>query len=140
MFARQQVAALMGVKDQLDQHGITLVAIGSGSTDQAVSFVNAFGFTGEMYTSRDLAAYRAFRLVRGVWQSLGPASIYRGFQAMKNGFRQGPAAGDPWQQGGAFLLGPGERLRFAHRDRFAGDHADLGALLAAARQSAETAG
>jgi len=121
----------MGVKARLDDAGIRLVAIGSGSPDHADAFVKTNGFTGEIYVSQNLAAYRAFKLVRGLWRTVGPASIYRGIQAMRNGFRQGSTAGDPWQQGGIFLLGPGERLLFEHRDRFAGDHADLSQVLAA---------
>ncbi len=119
----------MGMREQLDQAGVALVAVGSGSSDHARSFSGSTGFDGEMYVSRDLAAYRAFRLVRGVWRSIGPGSVYRGVNALKRGFRQGPTQGDPWQQGGVFLIGPGERLGFAHRDRYAGDHAAPEAVL-----------
>ncbi|MBS3756947.1 MAG: AhpC/TSA family protein [Desulfobacterales bacterium] len=130
MFAKQQVAALMAVKDQLDKAGISLVAVGSGSPDQAQDFVAKFAFTAEIYVSMDLAAYRAFKLVRGIGRTLGPASILRGIGAIKNGFRQSSTAGDHWQQGGIFLIGPGDRLLFEHRDQFAGDHADLDQILA----------
>lgn len=122
----------MGIKKQLNKKGISLVAVGSGTPDQANAFVEKNGFAGEMYVSPDLSAYRAFKLVRGVWQSLGPASVFRGVKAFARGFRQGSTAGDPWQQGGVFLIGPGEKLRFGHKDRFAGDHADLSEVLAAA--------
>jgi len=121
----------MAVKDQLDKAGITLVAVGSGSPDQAKAFVEKFGFTGEIYVNQDLSAYRAFKLVRGIYRSLGPASILRGIGAIKDGFRQSSSAGDLWQQGGVFLLGPGEKLIFEHRDQFAGDLAKLDQVLAA---------
>ncbi len=121
----------MTVTDQLGKAGVSLAAIGSGSPDQARAFVEEFGFSGEIYVSQDLAAYKAFRLVRGIWRSLGPASILRGLGAIRAGFRQGSSAGDPWQQGGVFLVGPGEKLLFAHRDQFAGDLADLDQALAA---------
>ena len=49
--------------------------------------------------------------------------------AMKKGFRQGRSAGDLWQQGGLFVIGPGPQLDFQHRNRVAGDHADLNAVL-----------
>ncbi len=124
----------MGIKAQMDKKGVSIVAVGSGTPDQANAFVEKNGFAGEMVVSPDLSAYRVFKLVRGVWQSVGPASVYRGIKAMAKGFRQGSTAGDPWQQGGVFLIGPGEKLRFAHKDRFAGDHADLNDVLAAAGQ------
>jgi hypothetical protein len=50
--------------------------------------------------------------------------------ALKNGFRQGSTAGDPWQQGGTFLIGPGEKLLFEHRDQFAGDLVDIDQVIA----------
>jgi len=124
----------MGTKKQMDEKGISLAAMGSGTPDQANVFVEKYGFTGEMYVSPDLSAYKAFKLVRGLWPSVGPASVYRGIKAITKGFRQGSTAGDPWQQGGVFLLGPGERLLFEHRDQFAGDHADLNEVLAVTEQ------
>ncbi len=120
----------MAVKGQFDKAGISQVAVGSGSPDQAQAFVEEFGFKGEIYVSQDLAAYYAFKLKRGIWRSLGPASILRGIGAIKDGFRQSSGAGDHWQQGGLFLIGPGEKLRFEHRDQFAGDLVDLDQVLA----------
>ncbi len=131
MFARQQAAALGGVKGRLDGAGVALVAVGSGSTDGARRFAEKLPFAGEMYVNWDLSAYRAFRLERGLWKTLGPASVLRGIRAMMDGFRQGRTDGDLWQQGGVFVLGPGEKILFEHRNAFAGDHADLGAVIAA---------
>lgn len=133
MFARQQVAALMKVKKKLDQAHVDLVAIGSGSPAQAKDFVRSFKFKGEMFVDPSLKTYRAFKLKRGLVPTLGPASIKRGLAAMGQGFRQGRSAGDLWQQGGMFVLGPGEQMLFAHRNRFAGDHADLDAVLEASQ-------
>jgi hypothetical protein len=132
MFARQQAAALMDIKGKLDKVGIPLVAIGSGSPGGAKHFIDKLHFTGEMYVNQDLSAYRAFKLERGFLQTLGPSSLIRGVQAMRKGFRQGRTDGDTWQQGGVFVIGPGNKLIFQHRNKFAGDHADLDAVLKAA--------
>lgn len=132
MFARQQAAALMGIKGRLKKAGVALVAIGSGSREGARRFMDELGFAGEMYVNTDLSAYRAFRLERGLLKTLGPSSLVRGVRAMMDGFRQGSADGDLWQQGGVFVMGPGELLLFQHRNTFAGDHADLKAVIAAA--------
>ena len=59
-------------------------------------------------------------------------SLIHGIQAMREGFRQGRTDGDLWQQGGVFVMGPGNKLIFQHRNKFAGDHADLDAVLLAA--------
>jgi hypothetical protein len=130
MFARQQAAALMVIKGRLEASGVALVAIGSGSPEGARRFVDKFGFAAEMYVNPDMSAYRAFGLERGIWKTLGPASLVRGIRAMMQGFRQGRPDGDLWQQGGVFVLGPGEALLFQHRNASAGDHADLDAVLA----------
>ena len=120
----------MAVKDQLDKAGVAaIVAIGSGSPEQAKEFVASFSFEGEMYVDPGLKTYKAFKLVRGFLRTLGPSSIVRGMTAMKNGFRQGKNAGDLWQQGGMFVIGPGNQMLFAHRNQAAGDHADLNAVI-----------
>jgi hypothetical protein len=45
--------------------------------------------------------------------------------ALARGFRQAGRQGDVVQQGGTFVLGPGDRVRFEWRDRYAGDHPRL---------------
>jgi len=119
----------MGIKDQLASAGVALVAVGSGTPEQAGKFVKKFKFKGEMYVDQKLLTYKAFKLVRGLLRTLGPSSLLRGAAAMKKGFRQGRSAGDLWQQGGLFIIGPGPQLDFQHRNRVAGDHADLDAVL-----------
>ena len=121
----------MGIKGKLDDAGVSLVAIGSGSPGGAGHFIEKIHFTGEMYVNQDLSAYKAFRLQRGFLKTLGPAALIHGIQAMRKGFRQGRTDGDLWQQGGLFVMGPGNKLIFQHRNKFAGDHADLDAVLAA---------
>jgi len=129
MFARQQAADLENIKKKLDAAAVGLVAIGSGSPGSARKFIDEFHFTGDMYVNRDLKVYKAFDLKRGIIKTLGLSSLRKGIQTMKKGFRQGQSAGDLWQQGGLFVLGPGDQLIFAHRDQFAGDHADLQQML-----------
>ncbi|MCJ8502217.1 AhpC/TSA family protein [Desulfatitalea sp. M08but] len=132
MFARQQVADLTEIVAELDEAGVALAAIGSGTPEQAREFMAKFKFPGEMYVDPSLSVYKAFGLERGFWKTLGPASVGRGLKAMTRGFRQGGSAGDLWQQGGLFVLGPGQQLLFQHRNPAAGKQADLNAVLAAA--------
>jgi hypothetical protein len=122
----------MAIKPELDAAAVALAAVGSGSVRSAEAFVHGFAFTGEMYLDEGLEAYRAFGLHRGISKTVGLSSLRKGLAALKKGFRQGPSQGDLWQQGGVFVLGPGDRVHFAHRDRFAGDLADPTAVLAAA--------
>ena len=57
--------------------------------------------------------------------------MVKGVRAFASGFRQGARQGDPVQQGGTFVLGPGDAVRFEWRDRYAGDHPDLRDVVAA---------
>jgi len=124
MFARQQAAALMDMKKTLDGMGIPVIVIGSSTPKQAKEFSEKFAFTGDVYVNEDLTAYQAFELERGFFKTLGLCSIKSGFKAMGQGFHQGLSAGDLWQQGGLFVMGPGNRIVFQHVDQFAGDHVD----------------
>nr|WP_232362734.1 peroxiredoxin-like family protein [Desulfosudis oleivorans] len=124
----------MNVKKQLDEMGVALVAVGSGTPEQARVFIEKFKFEGEVYLDPSLAAYNAFRLKRGFWRTLGPCSIGRGFKTMFRGFHQGRKAGDLWQQGGLFVMGPGNQVVFAHRNGRAGKQADLNIVLKAAAE------
>ena len=119
----------MNIKKKLDAAAVGLVAIGSGSPRSARKFVDDSHFTGDMYLNRDLKVYKAFDLERGIIKTLGLSSLMKGVQTMKKGFRQGQSAGDLWQQGGLFVLGPGDQLLFTHRDKFAGDNANLQLML-----------
>jgi len=122
----------MGIRERLVASGVSLVAVGSGSPPGAKRFMEDLGFDVEMYLSRNLSAYRAFGLRGGIWETLGPSTVVRAVRAMMAGFRQGTTDGDLWQQGGVFVLGPGELLLFEHRNASAGDHVDTQSLLAAA--------
>lgn len=124
---------MMKIKDGLEQEGAILVAIGSGTPEQAKSFAEKFEFTGQLYVDKDLQAYKAFGLVRGFWKTLGPASLAKGVSTIFHGHFQGLNAGDLWQQGGVFVLGPGNQLLFAYRNPKAGFHADPDQVIAACR-------
>ncbi len=131
MFAKQQAAALNEIKSHLDLADIYLAAIGSGNQEQAQDFIDKLGFEYEVFLNSDLSAYKTFRLKRAILRTLGPSSLAKGVKAIKKGFRQGSSAGDLWQQGGIFVLGPGRQLLFQHRNSFAGDHADLNQVIQA---------
>lgn len=131
MFSRQQAAALMKIKKKIDKTGAVLAAIGSGTPEQAKDFVGSFAFEGEMYVDPSLKVFQAFKLARGFWRTLGPSSLGPGITALKKGFRQGRSAGDLWQQGGVFVIAPGDRVLFEHRNSGASDNADLSAVVKA---------
>lgn len=122
---------MMDIKDELDKDNVTLIAIGSGTPEQAKFFMEKYNFTGEMYMDPELTSYKAFSLERGFWKTLGPRSLVKGMKAMAHGFFQGLNAGDLWQQGGIFVIGPGNNLLFAYRNSKAGFHANPDEVIAA---------
>ena len=115
-----------------------LVVVGSGQPGDITGFRAATGYDGPLYTDPSVRAFAAAGLARGWLKTFHPRTIVKGFAAFTSGFRQGPRRGNPVQQGGTFVLGPGARVGFEWRDRFAGDHPvarDVAAALAAADQA-----
>lgn len=107
------------------------MVVGPARPEQIAGFRQATGYSGPLFTDPSLRAFRTAGLARGWGRTFHPRTFFKGLRAMAQGFRQGVRRGDPVQQGGTFVLGPGERIRYEWRDRFAGDHPDLGDVLKA---------
>jgi len=88
-------------------------------------------YTGALYVDPALSTFRVAGLASGWGRTFHPLSVLRGLSAVAAGFRQGARRGNPVQQGGVFVLGPGDRLGYEWRDRFAGDHAPMADVLSA---------
>jgi AhpC/TSA antioxidant enzyme len=108
-----------------------LVVVGPGRPEHLKGFREVTRFTGPLYADPSLSTFRAAGLAYGWTKTLHPLSILKGLRAFGAGFRQGVRRGNPVQQGGLFVLGPGDRVSYEWRDRFAGDHASMAAVLAA---------
>jgi hypothetical protein len=131
ILCRQRAALLDGLRAEIRARGAGLVLIGSGTHTQAREFAQSAAFAGELYVDPKREAFQALGLHRSVLRVLDPRALWRAAAARRAGFRGGPLAGDPWQQGGTLVVGPGNRLHFAHRDRRADDHARTEDLLGA---------
>jgi hypothetical protein len=107
------------------------VVVGCGQPGQIQGLRDATGYDGPVLTDPSLRVFRAAGLAHGWNRTIHPQSVWKGIRAFSRGFRQGPRRGDPVQQGGTFVLGPGDRTRFEWRDRFAGDHPEMDDVLAA---------
>lgn len=118
-------------KHEFEAKGARIVAIGNGPTSAIEAFREKSGFHGEIYTDPTLQAFEALSLNRGVFTSFNFSSIAAAFGAYKQGFRQGSVKGDPWQQGGVFVVDSEGTVRFAYKSRFAGDHPAMEQLLTA---------
>ncbi len=94
-------------------------------------FRQATGYAGALYVDRSGRAFRTAGLVRGWGTTYHLRAVLKGVVAFAKGFRQAGRQGDVVQQGGAFVLGPGDRVHYEWRDRFAGDNANLDAVVGA---------
>src|SRR5258705_1214338 len=125
IFCRQQIARLSKRLPEIERRGGTLVVVGPAKPEHIKGFRDSTGYQGALFVARALRAFRTAGLVHGWASTYHPLSLLKGIGALARGFRQVGRHGDVMQQGGTFVLGPGDRVRYEWRDRYAGDHADL---------------
>lgn len=117
--------------DQIRNRGAELVIVGNGGVEQARAFRDRQKLSFPLYTDPSLESYRRAELHRGLARTFSPRALLHGLAAFRQGFRQGRTRGDPFQQGGVFVIAPGGRLLYHHVSREAGDHPDSADLLRA---------
>mmetsp|Transcript_6137 Transcript_6137/g.8562 ORF Transcript_6137/g.8562 Transcript_6137/m.8562 type:complete len:105 (+) Transcript_6137:419-733(+) len=103
----------------------------------ANQFYLDFPFAGEIYIDPSLQSYQKFSLPRGIAATLLPNSHW--FSMLKSAAKnpqvsQKGVQGDALQQGGTFVIGPGEKMLFSHINQGTGDHADIKEILKALQQ------
>ena len=114
--------------------GAELVIVGNGRPEHAVDFRDTERIKCPLYVDPELRAYAAAGLKRGLRSSITPGVIVRGIRAFREGKRQGAVEGDPWQQGGVFVIRPGNVVDFAYVSEEAGDHPAPAVVIAALDQ------
>ena len=124
LFCREQVAGLRDALKEIRDRGAELVIIGNGHPEQALAFKDKQKITFPLLTDPDLKSYRAAGLRRGLISTLAPRSLLHGARALSGGNVATAILGDAWQQGGVFVIAPGDRVLFSQRSTEAGDHAD----------------
>lgn len=122
-----------GILDEVRALGADIAVVGNGTVEQARAFQEEQRVRMPLFTDPGRRTYEALGMVRGAGKTLGLASLAHGARAFKAGYRQGALQGDPWQQGGVFLVLPDGSTPYAFRGGEAGDHPDPRALVAALR-------
>ena len=107
------------------------MVIGPAKPEHIAGFRRVTGYGGPLYVDPSRRAFRTAGLEHGWASTYHPLAVLKGTLAFARGFRQGARQGDVAQQGGTFVLGPGDRVRYEWRDRYAGDGANLDAVVAA---------
>lgn len=122
---------LRGIIDTIHRHGAELVVVGNGSAAQAADFRDELEIDFPLLTDPRRQTYRVAGLKRSIGATLNPMLLSNAARAFKKGFRQKRVQGDPWQQGGVFVLTPEGGVAYSQRSEAAGDHGEPGAILAA---------
>ena len=125
------MAGLAAAAPSIAARGAALIVVGPAKPEHLAGFREVTGYAGPLYADPSLATFRAAGLTYGWRRTFHPLSVLRGVRAFAAGFRQGARRGNPVQQGGVFVLGPADRVRYEWRDRFAGDHAPMSDVVAA---------
>jgi peroxiredoxin len=124
IFCRQQVAGLSKRVPEIEGRGGLLVLVAPSKSEHIAGFRESTGYKGALFVDPTLRAFKTAGLVRGRASTYHPLAVLRGIGAMARGFRQVGRHGDIVQQGGTFVLGPGNRVRYEWRNRYAGHHPD----------------
>lgn len=104
------------------ERGAELIIVGNGRPEHAADFRDREGVESPLFVDPELRAYAAAGLKRSVMSSLSLRVVARGIRAFGEGRRQSATRGDPWQQGGVFVIRPGNVVDFAYVSGEAGDH------------------
>ena len=123
MLCKEQVAQLARFSPRFATAGARVCVVGNGNVTQAARFAAERKLPFALYTDPSLSTYAAAGLKRGV-TLMGAATLRTAREAMRNGHHQSATEGDPWQQGGAFLILPDGRVPFSRISEVAGDHFD----------------
>lgn len=124
-------------KSYLQAADVRLIVIGQSSYLHIQQFCSLTGYSHEIYVDTDRDIYCKLGMKKGessgssgsphVKSNMITGSIKSIWRAMKS-----PAfdfQGDPAQQGGALIVGPGNRVNFLHRDMNRYDHVPISSLL-----------
>ena len=115
-------------EDQFSAKQSRLVVIGPGEAVHLAEFRKVTGFRSELFDpSRE--AYRILGFSSGISKLVGLKPLQSVFSAIKAGIRPGTLQGSALQLGGAAVIGPGNELRYLFREKQAGDHPPVAALL-----------
>jgi len=101
----------MAIKPQLDEKGIPLIGIGTGSKFFARKFKEGLPFTGQVYIDPEALTFKAKGLRRlSIWEvaqrfvlSLKALSFYK---SISSKYAYSDTEGDGQQTGGVYVLGP----------------------------------
>lgn len=118
--------------DEIRARGADVVAIGTGNARYAQQFVEDERIPFLVLVDDDARAAEAAAVPSASWwRLLHPSTWAATRETWRRGYRIHQAGKRVTQLGATFVLGPGERLRYAHLDPDSTRHAPLDDVLAA---------
>jgi hypothetical protein len=133
LLCKEQAAAFRGRGQEIEALGAGLVFVGNGELTWARQFEAEECRGCRVLTDPALDSYWAIGARRGWRSTIGPAGLAAGIRAFRHGFRQSGVRGVPDQQGGVYVMLPGDRAAYAYVSGSAGDHPPIDAVLDALR-------
>jgi len=120
-------------KEGFARLGLPVVAIALGKPKHARRYCGQLSPSIDCYCDdEETAVYTAYGLEQGGTTSFLNAGLLKAsVRAMSAGHRQGKATGDVRMLPGTFLVDGNGCIQYAYYSEHAGDHPDLGKLLAA---------
>lgn len=132
IFCREHVAELRAHEAEFRRRGASLAAIGLGDLRYARLFREETGITFPLLVDAGRIAYRGIELRKTTFFGLFTRENFVArARARAAGHRQHKLGKDPFQLGGSFVFGPGNKDLFVHISAFTGDNAPVSSLLAA---------
>ncbi|HTU48730.1 MAG TPA: AhpC/TSA family protein [Bryobacteraceae bacterium] len=132
MFCREHVAQLREHEEEFKAAGAHLVAISLGDSNYGRLFREEMGITFPLLIDERRVAYNAASLKSGnVLHVLRRDNGAARKRARAAGHQQHRTGKNPFQLGGSFVFGPGNRDIYAHLSQTFGDNASPEALLKA---------
>ncbi|XP_074389012.1 peroxiredoxin-like 2C [Zonotrichia albicollis] len=122
----------------LQESNVRLIVIGQSSYHHIKPFCSLTGYTHEMYVDPQREIYKILGMKRGEGNKTSVRSPHVKSNTLLGSIRSiwramtGPAfdfQGDPAQQGGALILGPGNEVHFLHLDKNRLDHVPINTIL-----------
>ncbi|NWH68882.1 AAED1 protein, partial [Geococcyx californianus] len=122
----------------LQEANVRLIVIGQSSYHHIKPFCSLTGYTHEIYVDPQREIYKTLGMKRGENNNISVRSPHVKSNMLLGSIKSmwramtGPAfdfQGDPAQQGGALILGPGNEVHFLHLDKNRLDHVPINRIL-----------
>lgn len=100
----------------------------------AAAFKKRLKLDSPLYVDPKMEAYKAAGLKRTKLGTFGPRVWLPALKALLTGHIQKGVQGDPYQQGGVFIILPGDKIVYSHISKRASDKPKVSAILKALKK------